>query len=151
MHRVVVTGVGVISALGKNTAGFWESLVAGTSAIQQIESIDVSQIRFKNAAEIRNYVPEEHLDAKDIPFMDRFAQFAVIAAREAIANAGIEWTPALRENTTVVTGSCLGGRGTEETGYWELFHNNKNRVHPLTIPLSMSNAGASHKIGRAHV
>ena len=144
MHRVVVTGTGVISALGKNTAGFWESLIAGTSAIREIESIDVSQIRFKNAAEIRNYVPEEHLESKDIPFMDRFAQFAVISAREAIADAGVEWTPELRENTAVVTGSCLGGRGTEETGYWELFHNNKSRVHPLTIPLSMSNAGASH-------
>ncbi|HEY1742219.1 MAG TPA: beta-ketoacyl-[acyl-carrier-protein] synthase family protein [Granulicella sp.] len=144
MHRVVVTGTGVISALGKNTAGFWESLIAGTSAIREIESVDVSQIRFKNAAEIRNYVPEEHLESKDIPFMDRFAQFAVIAAREAIVDAGVEWTSDLRENTAVITGSCLGGRGTEETGYWELFHNNKNRVHPLTIPLSMSNAGASH-------
>jgi len=144
MHRVVVTGVGVISALGKNTAGFWESLVAGTSAIREIESVDISQIRFKNAAEVRNYVPEEHLEPKDIPFMDRFAQFAVISAREAIADAGIEWTSTLRETTAVITGSCLGGRGTEETGYWELFHNNKNRVHPLTIPLSMSNAGASH-------
>ena len=113
MHRVVVTGVGVISALGKNAAGFWESLVAGTSAIREIESVDISQIRFKNAAEIRNYVPEEHLEPKDIPFMDRFAQFAVISAREAIADAGIEWTSTLRETTAVVTGSCLGGRSEE--------------------------------------
>jgi nodulation protein E len=144
MQRVVVTGVGVISALGNNADGFWESLTAGASAIREIEGVDVSQIRFKNAAEIRNYVPEDHLEAKDIPFMDRFAQFAVISAREAVTHAGIEWTSDLRENTAVVTGSCLGGRGTEETGYWELFHNNKSRVHPLTIPLSMSNAGASH-------
>lgn len=144
MHRVVVTGIGVISALGNNTAGFWESLSAGTSAIREIESIDVSQIRFKNAAEIRNYLPEDHFEAKDIPFMDRFAQFAVLSAREALTHAGIEWTPGLRENTAVITGSCLGGRGAEESGYWELFHNNKTRVHPLTIPLSMSNAGASH-------
>ncbi len=76
--------------------------------------------------------------------MDRFAQFAVIAAREAVTQSGLELTPELQESSAVVTGSCLGGRGTEETGYWELFHNNRNRVHPLTIPLSMSNAGASH-------
>jgi nodulation protein E len=144
MHRVVVTGTGVISALGNNTSSFWQSLVAGASGIREIVSVDISQIRFKNAAEIQNYVPEEHFAAKDIDMMDRFAQFAVLAAREAIVEAGFEWTPELRETAAVVTGSCLGGRGAEEAGYWELFHNNKSRVHPYTIPLGMSNAGTSH-------
>ncbi len=144
MHRVVITGVGVISPLGHNTEAFWQALTAGESAIREIKAVDVSQIRFKNAAEVRNYVPEDHFTSKDIGFMDRFAQFAVIAAREAVTQSGIEFTPELQESSAVVTGSCLGGRGTEETGYWELFHNNRNRVHPLTIPLSMSNAGASH-------
>ena len=144
MHRVVITGVGVISPLGQNTPAFWQALEQGRSAITQIASVDVTQIRFKNAAEVRGYVPEDHFTPKDVGFMDRFAQFAVIAAREAILESGIEFTPALQESSAVITGSCLGGRGTEETGYWELFHNNRNRVHPLTIPLSMSNAGASH-------
>jgi nodulation protein E len=144
MRRVVITGTGVISALGDSTGSFWQSLLAGSSGIGEIRSIDNSQIRFKHAAEIHNYVPEEHFSAKDASFMDRFAQFAVLAAREAIAEAGIEWTPELREETAVVTGSCLGGRSVEETGYYELFHNGRNRVHPLTIPLSMNNAGASH-------
>ena len=144
MRRVVITGTGVISALGKNTGSFWQSLLAGSSGIGEIRSIDNSQIRFKHAAEIHNYVPEKHFSAKDASFMDRFAQFAVLAAREAIAEAGIEWTPELREATAVITGSCLGGRSVEETGYYELFHNGRNRVHPLTIPLSMNNAGASH-------
>jgi len=144
VHRVVITGVGVISPLGYNSESFWQALSAGRSAIHEIAAVDTSQIRFKNAAEICNYVPEDFFTAKDIGFMDRFAQFAVIAAREAVAQSGLELTPDLQENSAVVTGSCLGGRGTEETGYWELFHNNRNRVHPLTIPLSMSNAGASH-------
>lgn len=144
MHRVVVTGTGVVSPLGSNTAGFWKALLAGTSAIREIIGVDASQIRFKNGAEIRHYVPEEYFDPKDIPFMDRFAQFAVLAAREAICDAGIEWTSDLRESTAVITGSCLGGRAAEESGYWELFHNGRTRVQPLTIPLSMSNAGASH-------
>ena len=144
MHRVVITGVGVISPLGFTAETFWQALAAGRSAIGPIEGVDVSQIRFKNAAEVRHYVPEDHLAAKDIGFMDRFAQFAVIAAREAMTQSGLELTPDLQENSAVVTGSCLGGRGTEETGYWELFHNGRNRTHPLTIPLSMSNAGASH-------
>jgi nodulation protein E len=144
MRRVVITGTGVISALGRSAESFWQSLLAGSSGIGEIRSIDNSQIRFKHAAEIRNYVAEEHFSAKDASFMDRFAQFAVLAAREAIAEAGVEWTPELREATAVITGSCLGGRSVEETGYYELFHNGRSRVHPLTIPLSMNNAGASH-------
>jgi nodulation protein E len=143
VHRVVVTGTGVVSAPGNNTADFWQALLAGTSAIGEILSVDVSQLRFKRAAEVRNYIPEEHFDPKDIAFMERFAQFAVLAAREAIAGAGIEWTTELREATAIITGSCLGGRAAEETGYWELFHNGRSRVHPFTIPLSMSNAGTS--------
>ncbi|GAC1360326.1 MAG: beta-ketoacyl-[acyl-carrier-protein] synthase family protein [Acidobacteriaceae bacterium] len=144
MTRVVITGVGVISALGHSSPAFWQELESGRSAIRGIRSVDVTQVRFKHAAEVVDYSPEAHFSPKDIGFMDRFAQFAVIAAREAILQSGIELTSHLQENSAVITGSCLGGRGTEETGYWELFHNNRNRVHPLTIPLSMSNAGASH-------
>jgi nodulation protein E len=66
-----------------------------------------------------------------------------VAAREAVAQAGIEWTTELRESTAIITGSCIGGRMAEEVGYWNLFHLNKNRVHPLTIPLGMANSGAS--------
>ena len=76
--------------------------------------------------------------------MDRFAQFSVIAAREAVTQAGIEWTEELRDSAAIITGSCMGGRFTDEIGYWELFHHGRHRVHPLTIPLGMSNAGASH-------
>ena len=144
MQRVVVTGTGVVSALGINTASFWQALLSGRSAIREMVGVEAAQIRFKNGAEVRDYIPEDHFEAKDISFMDRFAQFAVLAAREAVSAAGIEWTAQLRETTAVITGSCLGGRAAEESGYWELFHNGKNRVQPLTIPLSMSNAGASH-------
>jgi nodulation protein E len=144
VRRVVVTGMGVVSALGTDTASFWQALLSGTSAIREIVSLDVSQVRFKHAAEIRDYRPAEHFDPKDVSLMDRFTQFAVLAARQAITEAGIEWIPSLRETTAVITGSCLGGRAVEDSGYWELYHNSKNRVHPLTIPLSMSNAGASH-------
>ena len=58
--------------------------------------------------------------------------------------AGIEWTEELRDSAAIITGSCMGGRFTDEIGYWELFHHGRHRVHPLTIPLGMSNAGASH-------
>ena len=144
MRRVVITGLGVISALGENQVEFWKALAAGRSAIGEITSLDPTQFRFKNAAEVKGYDPEAVFPSKELAFLDRFAQFALISADEAMKQAGVEWTQELRERTAIVTGSCLGGRGAEEAGYWELFHHNRTRVHPLTIPMSMSNAGASH-------
>jgi nodulation protein E len=76
--------------------------------------------------------------------MDRFAQFAVIAAREAVECAGVVWTPELRENAAIVTGSCVGGQGAQDAGFTEVYKLGHNRVHPLTIPRTMANAGASH-------
>jgi nodulation protein E len=144
MRRVVITGVGVICALGKDQAEFWRGLESGRSAIGEIKAVDPAQFRFKNAAEVRGYVPEIAFPGKELDLLDRFAQFALIAAEEAVMQAGIQWTEELREDAAIVTGSCQGGHSAEEAGYWELFHNNRTRVHPLTIPLSMSSAGASH-------
>ncbi len=144
MHRVVITGAGVISPLGPDLQSFAETMFAGRSGIAPLTILDTSQLRFSNGAEVQGYRAETYFEAREAGLMERFAQFAVIAAREAIAQAGVKWTQELREETAVITGSCLGGRGVEEAGYWELFHNGKNRVHPLTIPLSMTNAGTSH-------
>jgi nodulation protein E len=143
MVRVAITGIGVISALGLDRDQFWASLVAGKSGIGEFEQPEYGAIRFKNAAFVRGYAPENYFPEKNITFMDRFAQFSVIAAREAITQAGLEWDDDLRERAAVITGSCIGGRIAEEAGYWNLFHLNKNRVHPLTIPLGMANSGAS--------
>ena len=144
MHRVVVTGIGVISALGLDSERFRAALYEGRGGIAPITLVDTSQMRIKNGAEVKDYVPDDFFPPKQLGFMDRFAQFAVIAAREAVDSSGLEWTPDLLENTAIITGACIGGRTLEESGYWEMYHNNRNRVHPLTIPLSMVNAGASH-------
>ena len=149
--RVVISGMGVISALGHQQQTFWQSLKSGKSGIGPIPpevgpapEMGMAQVKFKNGAAVLGFNPDEHFDRKSLNFMDRFSQFSVVAAREAIAQAGIEWDDELRDNTAIVTGTCMGGRFTEEMGYWELFHHGRNRVHPLTIPLGMSNAGASH-------
>ena len=144
MRRVAITGVGVISALGRNTAEFAESLRQGRSGIGPIESADTSQMRFQNGAEVKGYSHQPYFDDRRADFMDRFAQFAVIAAREAVLDAAVEWTPELRENAAIVTGSCVGGQNTEDIGFQELYKLGHNRVHPLTIPKTMANAGASH-------
>ena len=144
MRRVVITGIGVISALGLNTAEFWAALREGLSGIAPIESVDVSKLRFHNGAEVRCYDVRAHFDDGKAHFLDRFSQFALIAAREAVSDARVSLSAALRDKTAVVTGSCVGGQSTEDTGFSDLYRFNRDRVHPLTIPRTMANAGASY-------
>jgi nodulation protein E len=144
MRRVAITGAGAISALGRNIAEFAESLAAGRGGIGQIESTAIGSLRFQNGAEVKNYTHQPYFEDRRADFMDRFAQFAVIAAREAVADAAVEWTPELRETSAIVTGSCVGGQSTQDLGFIEIYKKSNNRVHPLTIPKTMANAGASH-------
>src|SRR5271157_3421773 len=144
MRRVAITGIGAICALGRNTAEFAEALREGRSGIAPIESTDRSHFRFQNGAEVRGYSHQPYFDDRQADFIDRFAQFAVIAAREAVASAGVVWTPELRETAAIVTGSCVGGKCTEDAGFRDVYKLDLNRVHPLTIPKTMANAGASH-------
>ncbi len=142
-HRVAVTGIGVISAIGGNTGEFWQSLEQGRCGIAALQGIDPALLRFANAAEVRNFAPSDHFDEKEIGLLDRFAHFGVVAAREAIACAGVEWTTQLRESTAIVTGSCAGGQSTEDEGFVNLYRRNNPRVNPFTIPRTMENAAAS--------
>jgi nodulation protein E len=142
-RRVVITGVGIISALGADRSAFWRALSGGQSGIRPIEAIQPGQLRFQNGAEVRNYNPADYFEAKEAELLDRFAQFGVIAVREAVKDAGICWTGELRERTAIVTGACVGGQGTEDKGFFDVYHEKRNRVHPLTIPRTMANAAAS--------
>jgi nodulation protein E len=144
MHRVAVTGMGVICALGRTVEEFERSLREGRSGIGPIQSADCSNLRFRNGAEVPAYDHRPYFDDKRADLMDRFAQFAVIAAREAVSDAGIEWTPPLLESAAIITGSCVGGQSTEDEGFLSVYKLGLNRVHPLTIPKTMANAGASH-------
>src|SRR6266568_1534278 len=144
MRRVAITGIGSICALGRNVAEFAEALRQGRSGIARLESVDASLMRFQNGAEVKAYTHQPYFDDRRADFIDRFAQFAVIAAREAVESAGVEWTPELRETAAIITGSCVGGQSTEDIGFHEVYKLGHNRVHPLTIPKTMANAGASH-------
>ena len=144
MRRVAITGLGTISALGRTTGEFFDSLRAGRSGIGPIRSADMSQVRFQNGAEVPDYSHTPYFDDRRADFMDRFAQFAVIAAREAVSDAGVEWTSELRESAAIITGSCVGSQSTEDIGFTEVYKLGHSRVHPLTIPKTMANAGASH-------
>jgi nodulation protein E len=142
--RVVITGIGVISGIGATRDHFWESLRLGRPGIQSITSTDVSKVRFKNGSEVSGYIHGPYFTDKQADFMDRFAQFAVIAAREAVAQSGISWSDELKENTAIVTGACVGGQSSEDACFWDVYRLEKPRVPPLTIPRIMANAGASH-------
>jgi nodulation protein E len=142
MRRVVVTGVGVLSSIGNTVTQFEESLRAGRSGIGPITQVDTSRLRFHNAAEIQGFEPTEHFS--EITWLDRFAQLGIVAARDAIADSRLTWNDELRRRTGVITGSCLGGIGTEDAYYFDFYHENKSRFSPAAIPRIMSNAVASH-------
>ena len=144
MKRVVITGVGVISGLGNNAAEFWDALSAGRSGIGPITRSDVSSIRFKNAAEVRGFDPTQHFDDKALLWLDPFSHFGIVSAREAVADSGIEFTDELRGRSGVITGSCLGGKTTENDLYYSLYVEKKERFPPVAIPRAMANAVASH-------
>ena len=142
-RRVAITGLGAVTPVGGDVVHFWESLRAGRSGIRPISTVDCSRLRFKNGAEVEGYDPAAHFSEKDLGLLDRFAQFGLLAAREAVAMAGIEWTPRLRDRTAVVTGSCLGGKITEDEVFAGVYGGEGRRTHPFSIPRAMANAAAS--------
>ena len=142
-RRVAVTGIGVISAIGKSRVEFWDSLREGRSGIRPITLVPEGSVRFPNAAEVPGHRAEDYFEAKEADLLDRFAQFALIAAREAVRDSGIEFDAALRENAAIVTGSCVGGQQTEDEGFHGLYALKNMRFNPLSIPKVMANAGAS--------
>jgi nodulation protein E len=143
-RRVAITGLGIISPLGLNLEDNWKSLSEGRPAIGPIKGADCSTLRFKNGAEVNGYDPVKHFEGGKDAYIDRFAQFSVVAAREAMRNSGLELTQEMRERSAIVCGSAVGGQAAIESGFEDLWVQGRGRVHPLTIPKTMANAGASH-------
>lgn len=144
MRRVAITGLGINSAIGNDVPTYWARLSAGEPGIRPIESIDTSHLRFKNGAEVKDFDPSTHFDSGHMGVLDRFAQFAVVSARQAVSDAKLEFSPSLLTRTAVVTGSSIGGQKSQDEQFVELYKNSRDRVHPFTIPRTMANSGASH-------
>jgi nodulation protein E len=142
-RRVAVTGIGVISPFGCTRDAFWEGLAQGASAIRPMALVPEGALKFANGAEVPNFRPCDHLDDKEADLLDRFAQFALIAARQAVADSAIEFTPELGERAAIVTGTSAAGQTSEDEQFRNLYARNSPRIHPLTIPRIMSNAAAS--------
>lgn len=140
--RVVVSGIGVVSAIGLNRGQFESSLRAGRCGIRPITRIDPGRLQMKNAAVVEDFDAAAHIDAKRLTLMDRFAQFAVVAAREAVADAGFERGNGLR-GAAVVLGSGAGGKTTDDDAFRELYGAGNPRVNPTVIPRVMLSAAVS--------
>lgn len=143
MNRVAVTGLGLVCALGNNVTECWQCLSAGESRILPLADRGVPPYKFENGAQALNFRASDHFSEKDLLMLERFAQFAAVAAREAVAQSGLHFAGDLADSSAIVTGSSVGGQFTEEEGYRRLFAENNPRVAPLTIPRTMANAGAS--------
>jgi nodulation protein E len=144
MKRVVITGVGTISGLGNNATEFWDAIKEGRSGIGPITKADVSEIRFKNAAEVRGFDETQHFEDKMLLWLDPFSHYGIVSSREAIADSGIEFDQALKDRTGVITGNCLGGKTTESEIYKKFYVEHQQRYPPTTIPRAMANAVSSH-------
>ena len=143
MRRVAITGLGAVSALGPTVSGLREGLRAGRSAIGPLQNISAEGLRINVAAEVTQFDPAAHFEAKRLPLLDRFTQLALVAAREAVAGAGLSFEGELGRRTAVVVGTGIGGQATLEDAY-RRFLGGGGRLHPLTIPRGMPNAPASH-------
>jgi nodulation protein E len=143
MTRVAVTGIGAVSGFGPTFADLWNGVAAGRSAIRPMTLIPPGTLRFPNGAEVPDFDPARYFDERDVTLLDRFAQFAAVAAREAVAGARLEFTQQLRERTAIVLGTSAGGTTSEDEEFRRLYALNQTRIAPLTIPRVMGNAAAS--------
>ena len=143
-RRVAVTGLGCISALGPSAREFWSALCECRPGIAPLHGIAPGTLRFSHGAEVSGFEPEAHFGARQMELLDRFAQFALVSAREAVRDAGLDWTPALCERTAVICGCAAGGQASQDAQFVELYRHDRERIHPLSIPRVMSSAGASH-------
>jgi nodulation protein E len=141
--RVVITGLGSISAIGKNVKETLESIVNCRCGIASMTTSLPGELRFRNAAEVKDYDPSKYFSSKELDGLDKFAQFGVIAAKEAIGDANIQWTDDLKQNTCIITGCSIGGQDTQEKGFQDLYLKKESRINPFTIPRTMPNAAAS--------
>ncbi|MBV9759540.1 MAG: beta-ketoacyl-[acyl-carrier-protein] synthase family protein [Acidobacteriaceae bacterium] len=143
MSRVAITGLGLVCALGNTVSQCWKRLAAGESRILPLSDPGNPPYRFTRGGEAWEFRPADFFSERELLMLDRFAQFAVMAAREAVAQSGLRFEGALADRSAVVTGSSVGGQFSQEEGYRKLYRENIPRVGPLTIPRVMANAGAS--------
>lgn len=144
MKRIVITGQGTINALGRNVPETLDAMREGRCGISDLEFQDVERLSIRIGAQVKGYEPEETFNRQQIALYDRFTQFTLIAAREAIGQSGLSFSGELAARSGVVLGTSGGGMNTLDENYRSVYEDGKNRVHPFVVPKLMNNAAASH-------
>jgi 3-oxoacyl-[acyl-carrier-protein] synthase II len=138
-RRVVITGMGAVTSLGIGADRLWESIKIGKSGISMIERIDVSDLPTKVASEVKDFDPSNFIDKKEIKRMDRFAQFALVAAQMAMDDSKLDLEKINKERMGVIIGSGIGGIETLESQYNQLIEKGPRRVSPFLVPMMIGN------------
>ena len=144
MRRVVITGAGTVNALGLSVAETLAAFREGRCGIGELEVQDADRLAIRIGAQVRGWDPEAHFNRQQIALYDRFTQFTLMAAREAVAQAGLDFRGKLGLESGVVLGTAGGGVNTWDENYRAVYEEGKNRVHPFVVPKLMNNAAASH-------
>jgi 3-oxoacyl-[acyl-carrier-protein] synthase II len=130
-HRVVVTGLGAITPIGNNVKDFFSNIKAGKCGIDFIDGFDTEPFQVKLAAQVKGFDPKNYMDFKEARRMDRFSQYAVAAAKEALEDSGMDLDQVNRDRFGVIVGSGIGGLGLIEKETKTLTEKGPRRVNPL--------------------
>ncbi len=143
--RVVITGLGAITPIGIGKEAFWEGLMEGRNGIDKITRFDATDYSAQIAGEVKDFVPADYgIDRKEARHMDRYAQFAVAAARMAIADAGVDLDKENHDRIGTYIGAGIGGIETMHQQYEKLFAKGPSRINPFFIPMMIANMAAGH-------
>ena len=143
-HRAVITGMGVISPVGNNLEDFWNNLMDGRSGIDLLTRFDTSDLSTKVAGEVKDFDPTQFIEKKECRHMDRFAQFAIAAAKMAVKDADLDFDKVNKERAGAVLGCGIGGVITFEEQKEVLMNKGPGRVSPFFVPMLISNMAAGH-------
>ena len=144
MNRVAITGMGVISPLGNDTAALSENLRAAREGIGPLTLVPHDQLIIKIGAEVKNFDPTAHFTDKQLGLLDRCAQFALVAARQAVRQSGIRFREELGSRSAAIIGAGVGGMTTLDENFHRIYAEGQRRPHPLTVPKLMISAAMSH-------
>jgi len=144
VRRVVITGAGTINALGHSVPDTLEAMREGRCGIGELDFRDVDRLSIRIGGQVRGFEAEGRFNRQQMSLYDRFTQFTLTAAREAIEQSGIEFTGEEANRSGVVLGTAGGGVSTWDENYRSVYEEGKNRVHPFVVPKLMNNAAAAH-------
>ncbi|KIQ68755.1 3-oxoacyl-(acyl-carrier-protein) synthase [Wenxinia marina DSM 24838] len=144
MKRVVITGAGTINALGPDVPSTLEAMREGRCGIGRLEIRDLDRLAVQIGAQVKGYDEAAHFSRQQLALCDRFTQFALIAARQAMAQSGLVVEGELETRMGVVLGTSGGGLTTTDDNYRAVYEEGKTRVHPFVVPRLMNNAATAH-------